>query len=154
MSVQKALAGSLPEDEEKIRKAVETASRLKEPEGMPKKETPKKKTADGQLPSPSKQKAASPAQLTRALISQAKKKQAFPPVSAVFQGMQKKKSAPQVIEPPPPGVPPAEPAPVIVALPLAAEQPLGPSFPHTPPSRTVQTFQEVDPNLAKKQEGW
>ncbi len=144
----------MPEDEEKTRKAVEAASKLKEPEGMSKKGTSKKKTADGQSPSPSKQKAASPAQLARAPISQTKKTQAFPPVSAVFQESQKMKSAQQVIEPPPPGMPPAELAPVVVAPPLVAEQPMGPSFPYPPPSQTVQTFQEADPNLAKKYEQW
>ncbi len=133
------------EEDEATGKAVEKASRSKEMEEMPKKRTPKKKTTDGQ--SPSKQKAASPAQLTRAPISQATKKQAFLPVSAFFQESHQR-------QPPPPGVPPAEVAPVVVVPPPAAVQRPGPSFPHTPPSRTVQTFQEVDPGLAKKLEGW
>ncbi len=104
---------------------MEAASRLKEPEETPKKGTPKKKAmkpgwdeqltepdkrtehpkkaAAGQLPSPSKQKAASLAPLTRAPISQSKKKQAFPPVSTVFQESQKRQPVPRVVKPPPPG---------------------------------------------------
>ncbi len=107
------------------------------------------KAATGQSPSPGKQKAVALAQLTRAPISSPKKKVA----TSVLQEPQKPLAL-QVVEPPPLGVSQAEPAPVVVAPPSVAEQQPGPAFPHTPLSRPFQTFQEVDPGLAKKQEGW
>ncbi len=92
----------MPEDESTgPKKAEEKASRSKEMDEML-----KKKTTDGQLPS--EQKAASLAKLTRAPISQATKKQAFLPASTVFQETHQRQL-------PPPGVPPAEIAPVVVA---------------------------------------
>ncbi len=70
----------------------------------------KKKAATGQSPSPSKQKAASPAKLTRSPISQPETKETTP----IFQELQQQ-PAPQVVEPPL-----AELAPVVVAPPPAA----------------------------------
>ncbi len=89
--------------------------------GPDKKAEHEKNATTGQSPSPSKQKAAAPAQLTRAPISQPKKKATTP----VFQELQQQPAL-QVVELPPPGVPLAELAPVVVAPPPAAEQQLGP----------------------------
>ncbi len=102
-------------------------------------EQSKKKAVIGQSLSPSKQKVAAPAQLTRAPISQSTKKMTTP----VFQGSQPQ-SAPQVVESPPVVAPQAEPVPVTEGQPPAAAQQAGPAFPQSPPSRPFQTFQEVD----------
>ncbi len=124
---------------EKVKKVLTYMS----PERMP----TKKKAAVGQSLSPSKQKTAAPVQLTRAPISQPAKKK----VPEVFQepplspAPQPAGPAPVAQEPSPVVMLQAELVPVAKAQPPAAVQQAGPAF---------QTFQEVDPSLAKKLEGW
>ncbi len=55
-----------------------------------------------------------------------------------------------MVEPPPVVVPQAEPVPVAEEQPPIAAQQAGPAFPHSAPTAGFQTFQEVDPGLAKQ----
>ncbi len=143
----KAVAGKAdsPEGTTMKKKATKPRwdERLTEPDK--KAEQSKKKAAVGQ--SPSKQKVA--VQLTRAPISQPTKETTTP----VFQEPQPQPT-PQVVEPPPMVAPQAEPVPVAEGQPPVAVQQAGPAFPKSPPLIPFQTFQQVDPGLAKKLEGW
>ncbi len=133
------------------REQMEAVQRDDSPERTPK---TKKKAAVGQSPSPSKQKTAAPAALTRAPISQLTKKT----TPAVFQeplpspAPQLAGSVLVVQGSPPVVVSQAEPAPVAEEQPPIAAQQAGPSFLHSAPTAGFQTFQEADPGLAKKQE--
>ncbi len=100
----------------------------------------------------SKQKAAAPAVLTRAPIGQPKTK-LLPTVQqqlGMAQAFQEPQPTPQVVEPLPVVAPQAEPVPVTEEQPPVAVPWAGPAFLQSAPIAKFQTFQEVDPSLAKK----
>ncbi len=96
------------------------------------KPTKKMQAAVGQSPLLSKLKAAAPPPLARAPISKL------------------------ATEPPPPAPQLAGPAPSFQELPPIAAQQAGqePTFPKSPLTRPIQSFQEVDSDLARKQQEW
>ncbi len=148
--VRAAVADDSPERTSKTEKKATKPrwdEQLTEPDK--KAEQSKKKGVVGQLPSPSKQRDAAPAQLARAPISQKPQPtvQEWSGMAMAFQEPQMQ-PAPQVVKPLSVVAPQAEPA-VAEAQPPATAQQAGPAFPQSPPLRPFQTLKEAEPRLAK-----